>query len=79
MSTCRATRLEEIRGDFLKKELRALEDGGGSGRCRGRKSTDLADSAEHDDEEREGTGEKSRMVGIKSLPNIACPIAVVES
>lgn len=44
--------------------------GGRQGCRRSRKSTDLADSAGHDDE---GAGGESRAVGIKSSPNIGVP------
>lgn len=63
MSTCRAgptgrntRRLPEERV----ARARAPGDGDGSGRrdCRSRKSTDLADSAEHDDEGARKMGKK---------------------
>lgn len=44
-------------------------------RRRSRKSTDLANSAEHDDDVAETAGgrEESRVAGIKSSPNIGVP------
>lgn len=80
MSTC-AVRLIEIRGDSEERVPRASwrlrerrgRDGRGSRRngrrgCRrSSESTDLADSAGHDDE---GAGGESRAVGIKSSSNI---------
>lgn len=69
--------LEEIRGGFLKKELRARNQETGveadAEDAEVERSTDLADSAAHDDEGGRDGGEESRVVGIKSSPNIGLP------